>query len=139
MQVIQRRMAPAVAAAVVAAAIGVDVLLSACGSPTGPSPTRRFTVTITASGVTPAVLDTGLGCVGCVAVTFINQDTAPHDVRSDPHPEHTGCQALNVGVIPPGQSKESSALTECADLVTSSWRYHDDTRPDDPRFTGLID
>lgn len=66
-----------------------------------------------------------------MCVAFVNQDTVAHDVRSDPHPAHSDCPELSVGLIPPGSSRTSLAI--------STWGtcgYHDELRPDDTRFTG---
>jgi plastocyanin len=45
-------------------------------------------------------------------VTFVNNDTRPHTMNSDPHPDHTTCPAINdVGFMSPGQTKASGNLT----------------------------
>lgn len=134
-----RAVSTAMATAVIVAAIGVDVLFSACGGPTGPTPeTPRLTVTISEGGVTPAILKapicTRAWCT--VYLRFVNQDSEPHDVRSDPHPEHTGCRQLNtaIGIIAPGETKETE-ISGCQ----GRGGYHDETRPDDPRFSGRVE
>jgi hypothetical protein len=42
-------------------------------------------------------------------VTITNNDSIPHDMDSDPHPAHTDCPSLNIGVIGPGQTRTSGA------------------------------
>jgi hypothetical protein len=120
--------------AVIVGALIVDVLLSACGGvpapspPTPPPPVQR-TVTISAGGVTPATI-TGPRAT----VEFVNQDSQVHDIRSDPHPGHTQCLELNLGAIAPGQRV---AILSPFDPGRRCG-YHDETRPDDPRFQGSI-
>jgi|688.fasta_scaffold40307_4 hypothetical protein len=140
MQMMRRRMAPAIAVGVVVAAIAVDVLLSACGgSPTGPSDTPKLAVTITSSGPSPMTVRGPRE--GAFTVQFVNQDDQPHEVRSDPHPADNNCTALNIGVIAPGQSKETRDLQGCFVIIgrfTDRLTYHDEAKLDDSRFQGTI-
>ena len=95
----ERGLTPAAAATVVVAAASLNVLVSACvgfGSETGPtgpsrSEVQRFNVTITASGVSPTIVKVPIcrSSTCDVFLQFINSDSVPHDVRSDPHPAHT--------------------------------------------------
>jgi plastocyanin len=93
-------------------ALGLGLVLmtwSACDDDdTDPSgiPTDA-TITITPSGVTPANVTVTVGG----RVTFVNNDTAPHQPSSDPHPVHTDCPGVNQGVLQPGQSGTTLALT----------------------------
>jgi plastocyanin len=92
-----------VAAAIAAAAVS-------CGKSdtgTNPTPTPTNTISITANGVTPKTIAVALGS----QVTFINNDSRPHFMQSDPHPEHTDCPEINqVGVLNPGQSRQTGNL-----------------------------
>ena len=94
-----------------AVALGLGLLLmtwSACGDETGPSGTPvDATITITPTGVTPQNATVTVGG----RVTFINNDTVPHQPSSDPHPVHTDCPNINQPVLNPGQSGTSSAFT----------------------------
>jgi hypothetical protein len=96
----------------------------------GPCTTRdqpSSSVRIGPSGLDPAERHPSLGM--CVA--FINQDTVAHDIRSDPHPAHSNCPALNVGLVPPGTSSVTLAM--------NTWGicgYHDELAPGDERFKG---
>ena len=42
------------------------------------------------------------GSSGLARLTFVNNDSTPHDMSSDPHPEHTGCPEITVGFVPTG-------------------------------------
>lgn len=131
------------AAMTIVAAIGVDVLLSACGGPAalGPGTLHRLVVTITAGGVSPPTVKPPICSASyCdVYVQFINQDVVTHDIRSDPHPEHTLCRTLNTGIgaLAPGETKEVSMLG-CG-RPEGFVGYHDELRPDDQRFWGRIE
>ena len=98
-------------------AVTLVLLAAACGSSGGgpssnpapsPSPLGPPIMTITASGVDPQVLHT---FDAREAVTFVNADARAHDLRSDPHPAHTDCPAINVSAQDPGQSRTTNALT----------------------------
>ncbi len=76
------------------------------GTPANPVGTT--TITITTSGVSPKAILVSRGA----QVTFINNDTVPHDMSSDPHPDHTDCPAINqAGFLLPGQSRQTGNLT----------------------------
>jgi hypothetical protein len=137
----QQRSSVAAATVVIVAAIGTDLLVSACGEgPTGPSEPPRLTVTISESGPNPVTVRGPRE--GAFTVEFVNQDSQPHEVRSDPHPEHNNCPALDrVGVIAPGQSVVTADLQGCFVIIgrfTDRLTYHDDARLDDPRFQGTV-
>ena len=54
-------------------------------------------------------------------VTFINNDSRPHEMFSDPHPEHTDCPEINqVGHLEPGQSRQTGNL-----VTIRTCGYHD--------------
>lgn len=129
------------AAAVVVGAVGADVLLSACGggSPTGPTDTPTLTVAFTSTGPEPATVRGPHE--GPFTVTFVNRDSRPHQVRSDPHPADNNCTDLNIGVLAPGQSMETPDLQGCFVIYgrfTDRLTYHDEASLDDPRFQGTI-
>ncbi len=111
-----------------------DVLLGPCAlgqtTPSRPSPSpQQATVILSAAGLSPATI------VGDSAiVTFVNRDSEPHDIQSNPHPAHTDCPELNLGRVESGQSV--AMLTPFAS--GRSCGYHDDTRPNDVRFQGSI-
>lgn len=86
---------------------------AACGSDSPSSPsggndgTVAATLTITSTGISPRTVTVPIGS----RVTIVNNDTQNHNMNSDPHPEHTNCPALNLGVLTPGQSRTSQNLT----------------------------
>ena len=115
-----------------------SVVLAGCGvyipSYTGPSAPDLpepvlLTVTISDGGVNPA-LTSGPRAM----VQFINVDTQSHEIRSNPHPGHTDCVELNLGVIQSGH--KVSILTPFESGRTCG--YHDESKPTDARFQGAI-
>lgn len=104
------------------------------GSPSGggtttPPPGEAATINILSSGVSPKVVTVPIGS----RVNFANQSSSNIEVSSDPHPSHTDCPALNIGVLRPGQTGQTGALT-----VARTCRYHDHGRPTDDRWQGSI-
>jgi plastocyanin len=66
------------------------------------------TITITSAGVSPKEVTVAVGG----RVTFINNDTAFHEMDSDPHPIHTDCPEINqVGALSPGTTRQTAAFT----------------------------
>jgi hypothetical protein len=120
----------------------------ACGggggsTPTSPTPpgggsggggggggTTTNTITIGSNGaVSPNSITVAVGS----QVTFVNNSNRPHDMNSDPHPEHTECPALNVGFIQPGQSRQSQNLT-----VVRTCGFHDHNEPSNTSLMGTV-
>jgi plastocyanin len=126
-----------------AAAIGVMALAIACGggssSPSSPSPSptptppgptvNTTTITLTSSGASPRDITVTVGS----RVTFVNNDSAPHDMNSDPHPEHTTCPEINVGFIAGGQSRATNNLN-----TARTCTYHDHNQPTNTSLQGTI-
>ena len=124
-----------------AAALLVAGLAAACGggddndSPTAPSggggggSTNTTTITITSSGVSPRDITVALGS----RVTFVNNDSQPHDMDSNPHPEHTDCPPLNIGFIAPGASGISQNLT-----TARTCGFHDHNQPSNTNLQGVV-
>jgi plastocyanin len=87
-------------------------------------------VTITAAGVSPQQVEIAVGG----RVTFVNNNTQTHEMFSDPHPIHTDCPPMNdVGVLSPGQTKQSGVFT-----TARTCGYHDHGRPDNTSLQGRI-
>ena len=105
---------------------------ASCGS--GPStpdpPVQTNTITITASGVTPKSVQVSLG----QRVMFVNNDNRPHNMTSDPHPEHDDCPDLNqVGFLSPGQSRETGNL-----VTARTCGFHDHDNFENNALKGRI-
>lgn len=85
------------------------------------------TVTITASGTNNVTVNVGQ------SVTFVNNDSRARNMSSDPHPVHTDCPALNVGVLAPGQSRTTNAFT-----TARTCGFHDHDDPDNGQARGSV-
>ena len=111
------------------------VTAAGCGSDSPSSPsggndgTIAATLTITSAGISPKTTSIPVGS----RVTIVNSDTRTHNMNSDPHPEHTQCPALNVGVLTAGQSRTSQNLTTAR---TCGMHDHDD--PDNSLWKATI-
>ena len=116
-----------------AGACALALFASSCGkdSPSGPSDggTIAATITITAAGVSPKAVTVAAGS----RVMFVNNDSRPHTMNSDPHPEHTDCQELNVGFISAGSSGTTLNLN-----TPRVCGYHDHNQPDVVALQGTI-
>jgi hypothetical protein len=67
-------------------------------------------------------------------VTFVNKDTAAHEMASNPHPVHTDCPPINkVGALGPGQSGTTGPLT-----VARVCGFHDHGQPTNAALQGTI-
>ncbi|MBI1872492.1 MAG: hypothetical protein HYS05_01225 [Acidobacteria bacterium] len=98
--------------------------------PPPPPPPLAVTITITPSGMSPRAVIVAQGG----RVTFVNNDVRPHDVTSDPHPDHSDCPELNqVGYLTPGQSRTSANL-----VAIRTCGYHDHDDPTNPLWQGAI-
>jgi plastocyanin len=82
-------------------------LIAFCGSnPTAPGEPDA-TVTIGAAGVSPK--EVRIKAWG--HVRFINNDSRPHTIVSDPVDLHTQCPPVNtVGLLQPGESRDTGTL-----------------------------
>lgn len=111
------------------------ITLSGCGSDSPSSPsggndgTIAATLTISAGGISPKSATIPVGS----RVTIVNNDSRLHDMNSDPHPEHTNCPSLNIGVLTAGQSRTSQNLT-----TARSCGIHDHSDPDNSAWKATI-
>jgi plastocyanin len=131
--------------AAVSSIVALALFAAACGgsdSPgTGPSGgsgggggggtggTVAATITITASGVSPKNVTVAPGS----RVTFVNNDSRPHEMNSDPHPAHTDCPEINVGFIAAGQSGTTQNLN-----TVRTCGFHDHNQPGVTSLEGTI-
>ena len=126
-----------------AVSVGVIAFVAtACGSYSNPSspsapqaapppaaPAGPPTVTITANGTNPKEVTIAVGG----RVTFVNNDTIPHDVAGGPDPANPDCREIDaVGFLTPGQSRQTAPLP-----VARTCEYHDHSFHS-PLFNGRI-
>jgi hypothetical protein len=97
----------------------------------GGTGTIAATITIGANGaVSPRDVTVPVGS----RVTFVNNHNAPHDMASDPHPEHSNCPDLNlVGFLSPNQSRTSGNLN-----TPRTCGFHDHINDTNPALQGVI-
>ena len=122
-------------------AIGGIVSVATCPDPAvsaeasvattpSPAPSSTATITITSAGASPRTVTIAAGG----RVTFVNEDSRPHDMSSDPHPVHTDCPAVNqVGFLSPGQSRTSGNFT-----TARTCGFHDHDQPANTNLQGQI-
>lgn len=89
------------------------------------------TVTITSAGVSPASITVAVG----QSVTFTNNDSRPHEIGSDPHPQHGSCPSIEAGLgtLAPGATRTSHSF---ANAGTCS--YHDHLNDSNRSLQGTI-
>ncbi len=76
-------------------------------------------VTVSATGFSPQNVTIKAGG----SVTWMNSDSANHQVNSDPHPTHTAYSPLNIGLLKPGDKKSLTFPTP------GTYKYHDHLNP----------
>jgi plastocyanin len=110
------------------------------GTPTAPTPTppttgggnpSTATITIGADGrVSPASVTIAPGG----RVTMINNHNQPHDMSSDPHPEHTQCPEINqIGFLTAGQQRTSGNFN-----TVRTCGFHDHNQENNTALQGRI-
>jgi plastocyanin len=118
--------------------LAVLLVAAACGggddgTPTGPGGDGPAAATITissAGAVSPRELTVTAGS----RVTFVNNHNQPHEMHSDPHPEHGSCPPLDaVGRLEPGQSRTSGNLN-----TVGTCGYHDHINFTNTNLQGTI-
>jgi plastocyanin len=134
-------------AAQVCVSLGLVVATAAgCGSesPVAPSPPAQTTppapapapapspptVTVTAAGFSPIELTITVGS----RVTFVNQDSRPHDIAGGADPSRPDCPEIDrAGFLVPGQSRDTGVFE-----TPRTCQYHDHSQPFVPAFEGRI-
>ena len=115
-------------------------LALACGGggggntqPAGPSTpaagTVGATIHITATGVVPNDVSIDPG----QRVRFVNDDTRPHQIQTNPHLFHTDCPPNNIAILNPGQSVETGVFEEA-----KGCGYHNHLLPNTASYYGVI-
>lgn len=116
-------------------AVIASAALATCGGGSSPStPTTTDNpnqLTISAAGaITPSQLTVSPGS----RVLFINNHSKPHQIASDPHPEHTDCPEINqVGLLAPGERRETGNL-----ITVRTCGVHDHDDPDNVNLHARI-
>jgi hypothetical protein len=65
---------------------------------------------------------------------MINNHNQPHDMSSDPHPEHSQCPEINqIGFLTAGQSRTSGNFN-----TARTCGFHDHNLPDNAGLQGRI-
>ena len=116
--------------------VAATIALARCGgsgsNPSTPTPSDNPNqMVISSTGVlTPSEITVTAGS----RVLFINNHSRPHQITSDPHPEHTDCPEINqVGLLSQGQRRETGNLVS---VRTCGIHDHDD--PDNASLKGRI-
>jgi hypothetical protein len=114
--------------------IALFAAVAACGSSTTPAPSPQpvngNSITITAAGANPKNIQVTLGS----RVLFINNDTRPHWMASDPHPEHTDCPEFDqVRTLLPNQRRETGNL-----VTPRTCGFHDHDNPTSTALQGQV-
>jgi plastocyanin len=124
-------LALAAAGAFTTGACGSGTLNTPSTAPTAtPPPGGAVTVTIVGGVVSPKQVEINVG----QKVAFVNNDTAAHEIASNPHPIHTDCPPINeVGGLAPGTARLTGAFT-----VARTCGYHDHGLPDNVSLQGTI-
>ena len=110
-------------------ALFLAALIAGCDSgPTAPS--AAATITISAAGVSPREVR----IKAWNYVTFVNNDTRPHAMVSDPVDAHTQCPPVNrVGFLQAGESRDTGTLN-----LTGVCGFHDHDNQSDAALKGRI-
>src|SRR5688572_2960111 len=96
----------------------------------GPLPTGPPTITINPAGMVPLEITITVG----QRVTFVNNDTRPHDLVGGVDPNNPDCPEITqAGFLTPGQSRDTGVFT-----TARRCEYHDHTMLSVPAFQGRI-
>ena len=87
------------------------------------------TITLTAAGLSA----TEVRIEPTQRVRFVNNDTRPHQINTNPHNFHTDCPPNNTIVINPGQTVDTAIFSE-----VKACGYHDHLLPDTQSYWGTI-
>jgi plastocyanin len=107
---------------------GSTTVISASTGSAGPS---GATITITANGVSAQQVSITVG----QSVTFVNNDTRPHEMASDPHPTHGSCPGIEMGIgtLAAGQTKLTQGFANAG-----TCGYHDHLNSGTASLQGTI-
>lgn len=129
----------------VAAVIVSLTTAAACGGGGSSTSTTPTSPTTPGTGGNPQTATITIGSDGRVSpssvtiapggrVMFINNHNRPHEVSSDPHPDHTDCPSINdAGFLQPGQSRQTGNLN-----TVRTCRFHDHNDFENTNLQGSI-
>ena len=101
-----------------------------CGSSPSAPTEAEATITISAAGVSPK--EVRIDAWG--QVKFVNNDSEPHSIVSDPVDLHSQCPQLNqVGILQPGDSRISGTLN-----LSGACGFHDHLNKASDSWRGRI-
>jgi len=101
-----------------------------CGSSPSAPTEAEATITIGPAGVTPR--EVRIDAWG--QVKFVNNDSEPHSIVSDPVDLHSQCPQLNqIGILQPGDSRISGTLN-----LTGACGFHDHLNKMNDAWRGRI-
>ncbi len=107
--------------------------LAACGGGSSGSPAVQvpsvLTLTLSSEGVSPkdgSVLSSG-------SITIVNQDSAPHQLISNPNPSQVDCPELNTPMLAPGDQFTTTVANQ-----NEACGFDDSLNPTDSNFQGTI-
>src|SRR4029453_9454163 len=105
-------------------------LVYGCGStPSAPSSADAI-ISISSSGISP----TEVRIKAWSQVQFVNNDTRPHSIVSDPIDVHSDCPPLNfVGTLQPGEIRNTGTLN-----LPRTCGFHDHLNRNDVTLRGRI-
>jgi plastocyanin len=126
-----------------AAVLSIAALAAACGggsstpppvtgnpiTPTVVAGSIGATITLSASGVSPA----DVRIEPTQRVRFVNSDSRPHQINTNPHNFHTDCPPNNTIIINPGQTVDTAIFSD-----VKPCGYHDHLLPETQSYWGLI-
>lgn len=103
-----------------------------------PKPLDGVTITINESGFALDLATAAMFPIDALRIykgariTFVNKDTVPHDIQSDPPLVHSECPEVAVaGFIVPGQTKSTAPIDRFI-----SCGFHDHHHEGDSRYAG---
>jgi len=102
------------------------LLLAACGYNSGATST---TITLSSTGVSPKASSVSAGS----AIKFLNDDSVPHQLASNPNPQQTDCPELNSPMLAPGDAFMATIASRNA-----TCGFIDVLNPTDSNFQGTI-
>jgi len=87
------------------------------------------TITLSSTGVSPKASSVSVGST----IKFLNDDSVPHQLASNPNPQQTDCPELNSPMLAPGDAFMATIASRNA-----TCGFNDILNPTDSNFQGTI-